>query len=205
MSNNLKISNCDIIILHCTNVSDEELLNQVRKLAHRDVNLFKEGYVFELDMACSPWNDKEQEYVFVAIQRDKKGNLLEICGFARVVKGARTPNIIELESIATKGHTKDPFYKGVGTMLVNKIVETYSNEQNFLGLHVHSETSSIGFYLKVGFKRLNHSQSRDLFIPFQSYYKTIYLSKDNELYVNHLNIAKQLNDKEIINKLNMEF
>lgn len=147
-------SMCNVIVISCSHKDSEALLKNIKDTGKSQASKFKDGYIIELLLACnSNLGDPEaEEYLFVAIKQDSNTGLTDICGFARVTKGeGEGEKRLKLESIATKGHS-DTSYKGVGTLLIRKIIDHFRQDSSISGLFVHSEVPSIGFYKSVGFE-----------------------------------------------------
>ncbi len=160
-------SKCDVIVISCSNKDSKALLKNIQDSADKHSAKFKTGYIFELLMACESELEQGEEYLFVAIRQDSNTELTDICGFARVTKGiGEGEKTLKLESIATKAYS-DESYKGIGTVLIHKIIDYFKRDPSISGLFVHSEVPSVGFYKSVGFKPMKGEWNpRYMFLSF---------------------------------------
>jgi hypothetical protein len=162
-------SKCDVFVIPCSNKDSKALLKNIQDSGKSQQAKFKDGYIFELLFACqSNLGDPEaEEYLFIAIRQDSNTGLTDICGFARVTRGlGEGEKRLKLESIATKAYS-DTSYKGVGTVLIDKIKDHFKQDPSISGLFVHSEVPSVGFYHSVGFKPMKGEWNpRYMFLSF---------------------------------------
>lgn len=162
---------CNVIVIPCSNKDSKALLKNIQESGKSQQAKFKDGYIFELLLACqSNLGDPEaEEYLFVAIRQDPNTELTDICGFARVTKGLGLgEKRLKLESIATKAYS-DASYKGVGKALIEKIKIHFEKDPSISGLFVHSEVPSVGFYKSVGFEPMKGERNpRYMFLSFSS-------------------------------------
>jgi len=162
-------SKCDVFVIPCSNKDSKALLKNIQDSGKSQEAKFKDGYIFELLLACRSNLGEAEEYLFIAIRQDSNTGLTDICGFARVTKDLEREGEkrLKLESIATKAYS-DKSYKGVGTLLIHKIKDHFKEDPSISGLFVQSEVPSVGFYQSVGFNPMRGERNpRYMFLSFR--------------------------------------
>ena len=164
---------CEVIVITCTNNQNEDdkaILGMIKEIVYRDQDQFRLGYALEAQ--CNPSIDGETQYLFVAIEKDPKMGIIDVCGFANVVhKTIR--GYPEIKVMASKAFTNREAYAGAGTLVIQKIISYFREEakrapeeDEILGIDVHAMGSAVPFYLKNGFKRVGSHRSTWLVYDF---------------------------------------
>jgi hypothetical protein len=182
------MSNCNIIILDCSNKEHLKLLKKYQKIE----SLQKSHFTKFLTLDADGCRNKKFIY-FIATKPKTDTEEEQLCGVAQT-QIIKKEEIVVINYLTSRAAT-DNSYKGTGTKIINKVTEYFTlNYPSLLGIELESAADAIEFYRKYGFINLSDSDETEMFYPFETYYKS-----NNKKAI--LNIANRINDKKTIDEL----
>jgi hypothetical protein len=186
------MSFCNIKIIDCSNKLHLNRLEQLKKIEDEQKSQFGRYLTLNKD-GC---NNKNLLY-FVSVKPATNKESEQLCGVAQT---ETRKNLVYVNYLTSRA-AKDKAYKGVGTNLLNAIIEYHKDNPKLLGVSLESATDAINFYLKYGFKS-NPQDKSDMFYDFPRYRKEINLkNEDKQMIKNHFLLALERNDLSTIDEL----
>lgn len=184
------MSNCNVTILDCSRAADLKRLKHFQKIEREQ----KSNFTRYLTLDSYGCKQKDLIY-FIAVKPATLTEKEQLCGVAQTeLSGLNTVNVNYLTSRAAT----DPSYKGVGTMLLNAVINLYKDDPRIFGINLTAVSSAVPFYLKFGFKP-NGDDTGDMFYPFERYYK--FEHYDKQTMINHIKLAIQRRDRDLLDDI----
>jgi len=142
---------CQVYKLNCANSHDVLLLEYFQRIEHDQYEHFS-NYLSLNKYACGNFRyGFDFDYIYyIAYNPVQK----QLCGVMQVIELQKHGHI-ELKHLVSRTSTTESIdqiqYKGVGTMLLNRLVADYQ-DQPFFGILLEVDPNAIPFYRKFGFQ-----------------------------------------------------
>jgi len=181
------MSNCNIIVLRCDDKNDLKLLERLKQIEDKQKSYFLDF------LTLKKYGCRKDKYIyFISLKPSSDIEEEQLCGVCQTHINKEN-NTISINYLTSRAAT-DINYKGVGTKLLNSVIDYCKiHYQNLIGIELISADEALYFYDKYGFISSNNNKFFK-FYPFEIYIKR--LDKKNVL-----NMANQLEDKNTIDKL----
>lgn len=185
------MSNCNVTILNCSRADDLKRLKRFQKIEREQKSHFTRF------LTLDSYGCKRKDLIyFIAVKPASLNNPKEqLCGVAQTeLSGLNTVNVNYLTSRAAT----DASYRGVGTMLLNAVINLYKDDPRIFGINLSAVSSAVPFYLKFGFKP-NGDDTGDMFYPLERYYK--FEHYDKQTMINHIKLAIERRDRDLLDDI----
>lgn len=183
------MASCDIIVIDCSKSADVKRLKHYRELEKRQHDKFTRYLTLD-KYGC---RNKHYTY-YIAVKPASLNDEEQLCGVAQTSYGK---HYLEVNYLTSRAAT-DSGYKGVGTKILNAIINHNKDDPRLFGVLLISATEATGFYLKYGFKHFNDEGSY-MFYPFKAYTEFVYHS--DKMRKEHLNLAIEMSDINTVQTL----
>lgn len=184
------MSNCLVTILDCSRAADLKRLKHFQKIEREQKSHFTRF------LTLDSYGCKQKDLIyFIAVKPATLTEKEQLCGVAQTeLSGLNTVNVNYLTSRAAT----DSSYRGVGTMLLNAVINLYKDDPRIFGINLTAASDAVPFYLKFGFKP-NGDDTSDMFYSFERYYK--FEHYDKEMMKNHIKLAIARRDRDLLDDI----
>jgi len=184
------MSNCNVTILDCSRAADLKRLKHFQKIEREQKSHFTRF------LTLDSYGCKQKDLIyFIAVKPATLTEKEQLCGVTQTeLSGLNTVNVNYLTSRAAT----DSSYRGVGTMLLNAVINLYKDDPRIFGINLTAVSSAVPFYLKFGFKP-NGDDTGDMFYPLERYYK--FEHYDKQTMINHIKLAIERRDRDLLDDI----
>jgi predicted GNAT family N-acyltransferase len=184
------MSNCNVTILDCSRAADLKRLKHFQKIEREQKSHFTRY------LTLDSYGCKQKDLIyFIAVKPATLTEKEQLCGVAQTeLSGLNTVHVNYLTSRAAT----DSSYRGVGTMLLNAVINLYKDDPRIFGINLTAVSSAVPFYLKFGFKP-NGEDTGDMFYPLERYYK--FEHYDKQTMINHIKLAIERKDRDLLDDI----